>query len=203
MNTLLPLWNSLYKTDFIVSASNIEAYNLALNPHLWPGKILIIYGSWGKTHLMHTLQRNLGYEFAPTVAQRIIWDNFQNSHINTTAFHQWNQIQEKGYSLCVTLRNAPQTLNIKPHDLKSRMSAALSVRIKPPDYELRRKIFTQWLISNDVSIERQALDYFFTHYDADLPELEQKAQIIRQHALLNQRTATIGCIKESISGKSD
>ena len=197
---LLPFWDSL-DGDFLVSPSNIDAYNLVLNPSKWPQHTLIVYGSWGKSHLIQLLIAK-GYKLSHPEEingdSKIIWDNFPGAINCEIIFHRWNQIATEGRSLCVTMRNPPQVSNITPIDLKSRMSAALSVRVKPPEYELRRKIFTQWLRNNDINLEENVLEYFFTHHDDELPRLEQKAQLIHNYALLHQKTATIYCIKESL-----
>jgi hypothetical protein len=198
---LLPLWGSL-AGRFLTDQSNIDAFNLIKRPDVWPDRILILYGSWGKSHLARILHTEHQYEYlvpsTSSKAERLIWDNFSETRCHDNLLHDWNQIVARKASLCITMRNAPQAADIRPPDLKSRMASALSVRIKPAGYALRHKIFVQWLGDCDVEIDQQALRYFFTHYDADLPLLVTRAEKLRNHGLLYQCPITIKRIQECL-----
>ena len=122
---LLPLWPSL-NGEFIIADTNREAYNAVINQR-WPNNILIIYGSWGKSHLASILTE-YGYirdePAIQTTNNCIIWDNFPIDLNNESAFHNWNYIVERKYKLCITMTKAPQICPILPIDLRSRMCAA-------------------------------------------------------------------------------
>jgi chromosomal replication initiation ATPase DnaA len=199
MKQLLPLWPSL-DGEFLVSDSNALAYN-GLSAK-WPDNKIIIYGSWGKSHLAKTLIDHHGYTLhdptTPFVHHRVVWDNFPTEADSDIIFHRWNQATAMGISVCITMRKPPQQCQILPPDLHSRMCAAFSVSIKPPDQSLRQRIVTQWLHNGGVDIEPLAIRYFFVRYDSSLPQLAEYTRKLHEFALANQRRLTTRCIKDAL-----
>lgn len=195
---LLPIWPSLDGT-FIVSDENRAAYK-ALHS-VWPDNKIIIYGSWGKSHLAQQLY-SIGYHNCnPNNTPHLltVWDNFdQYEYTPEKAFHHWNECTRMQYKLCITMRHSPSCATIEPHDLQSRIRSTFAVQIKPPGDLLRRKIFCQWLYNGGIRIEQQVLDYFFSRYDSDLPTLSKYARKLHEFAMTRNRKLTIICIRDAM-----
>ncbi len=141
---------ALGRDDFVVTRSNAEALAL-LEGARWPGGRLALVGpaASGKTHLAHVwatagsaavvAARDLPRYDVATLATlgRIAVEDVPGIAGDRTAetvlFHLYNRLHAEGGRLLFTGREAPARWPIALPDLRSRLAAAPTAELYPPD----------------------------------------------------------------------
>lgn len=207
--------NNYYIEDFIVSASNKEAYNYINN---WPAKwgnspfkkSVILYGPYasGKTHLAKIWQyKSSAYEIKSVadinedifndynafyIENIVDWDEVQLLHI-------FNWLNENNKYLLLTASRLE--IDFKLPDLASRINSIARINVMIPDDELIKillfKLFSNYSIKISFKIQR----YLLTWLPRRIDEIIKFVHELNHFALANKRGLTIPLIKEFITSK--
>lgn len=160
MSAQIPLGLALPKRPargreaFAVSASNADAVALIDRWRDWPNGVLALTGpeGAGKTHLAHVWATETGAErvsaaaLSPADAPALVAAGAvvaedadrlgRDARAEAALFHLMNLARAERAFLLVTGRGAPREWPIATPDLASRLSAAMTVALEPPDEAL-------------------------------------------------------------------
>ena len=161
----LPHRPALGRADFLVSACNLTALGWLERWPDWPGPALVLYGpaGSGKSHLAQIwCERSGGVMIAGDGLSRlepselasrraIALDNAERAS-ERALLHLHNCCGETGASLLVVARAAPAHWPIALPDLASRLRAAPSVAIGPPDDALLAALLVKHFADRQVRV---------------------------------------------------
>lgn len=196
--------------DFIVSSSNIQAYDIIQKwPSSWgylpyPNSVLIQGpASSGKTYLTKIWQsRSIAYLL--NKEQSLDKERLSDHHAfimedietweENQALHYFNWINTNNKSLLIT--TADNINNFKLRDLSSRINSLTKIEITALDQELM-KIFLFKLFSNhSIKYSSQVQDYLMTILPRNFDEIIKFVVNVNKFALANKRNLTIPLIKD-------
>ncbi len=168
------------RQDFMVGECNQYAVQMieAWQTEWAPYPTLTLYGpkGSGKTHLAAVWQKlsNADYlsleQFSECRVESLIETN-KNYVIDRLEFligdrdqeeklfHLYNAFSQSGKFFLGLSTISPEKLSFEIKDLASRLRAAQSVEIKPPDDDLLVKVMAKRFSDQNFRIEQQALDY--------------------------------------------
>lgn len=202
------------REDFYVSSSNREAVAWLDKWPAWPAPALIIHGpvGSGKTHLIHVWKKETGaHDISPENlggflsaaplkgfcaviddAQKLIGDREAESSL----FHLYNIARERGGHLLLTANISPAAWNFSLADLKSRMLAAPSVALPPPDDDLMAVLLTKAFSDRQIFVPQDVVKFALMRVERSFPALHALADAIDRKALSEKRPVTIPLVRE-------
>lgn len=199
-----PSVNEFYEEDFIVSTSNIKAYNALANFELWNEKRLIIRGEEGsgKSHLSKifsiktnalVLENNFDINNLPK--QNLIFENIEQYKNETNFFHLINFAKNNSLYLLLT---TDANLDIMLPDLKSRLESSSQAKIKSPDEILFRTIIHKNFHDRQINLESDVLDFITKRLKRSYKAIKEFVMKVDNYSLSNKRPITIPLIKKVI-----
>lgn len=169
----LPVRTARGRADFLVSQSNAQAVAALDGWAGWPRGKAVLVGAEGagKSHLAQVWADATGARviagadlpgadlpvlaLTPTVVEDA---DRMGRQAETPLFHLHNLLAEHGRALLVTARTPPRDWGLGLPDLASRMQAALTVRLGPPDDGLLRAILVKLFADRQVTVAPQVID---------------------------------------------
>lgn len=203
--------------DFIVSASNSEAYHFI---EAWPelsshfGAIVGPAGC-GKSHLVHAWAREVGaksltplidvselvggqFYFIDDVNQLTPQNSFAFS--DEYLFHTYNWTREIGAKLIVTDEKLPTLWRRDLPDLKSRLATVPAAVISEPDDELLKVLLVKLFSDRQLQVDIDVIIYLVARMPRSFLSAVQIADIMDKTALSERRRITKalarGCLSE-------
>ncbi|RYE05897.1 MAG: hypothetical protein EOP33_01400 [Rickettsiaceae bacterium] len=196
--------------DFIVSSSNIQAYETIQKwPSNWgylpyPNSILIQGpASSGKTYLTKIWQNKsnayllnkqetpnneiLSFHHAFIIEDIELWEEKQ-------VLHYFNWINANNKSLLITSSN--NMLNFTLNDLSSRINSLTTIKIGPLDQELMRIFLFKLFSTHSIKYASQVQEYLMTILPRNFDQIIKFVIDINKFALANKRNLTIPLIKD-------
>jgi chromosomal replication initiation ATPase DnaA len=199
--------------DFIVSASNRDAFNYIMS---WPNwgdhrfaRMLYIYGpdGSGKTHLSHIWKGKSGAEFADlknlkdlyNKSNALILDNIEDYlDCQDDLFHLINIALDRKFFLLITSRCSPGNLDIKLPDLRSRINAITSAGITNPDYELLSILLIKHFSDRQLKVSQEVINFIIARIERSFEVALKLVKKVDELALAQRRKITIPLIKEAL-----
>lgn len=195
--------------DYIVSYSNIEAYNFVHKHSLWPLNRLLILGEEGagKTHLANiwgniidalVIEEGEEFERLSRQCEGVILEDINEIRNEEYLFHLINFCQNHSIHLLLTASTLP---SFEIMDLKSRINATQKVLIKQPDDELLRIILNKYLIDKQLNVSQEVCDFILLRAQRSYSFIKKLVSQIDYLSLKQKRNITIPLVKEVLQNK--
>jgi chromosomal replication initiation ATPase DnaA len=191
----------LKEEDFILSYSNIDAYQHIKNYEYWPESRLILLGpeGSGKSHLakifIDEIDANLvdvNQEYEDLEASAWVIEDIENIVNETMLFHKINFAKEHSIKLLMTAETLPKyTLK----DLQSRINASSKVIIKKPNDEILRALLFKHFAERQLKIHQEVIDYIFSRTERSFAYIERLVINIDKLSLEEKRNITVPLVK--------
>lgn len=198
----LPVRAALGREDFLVAPSNAEALAMIDMPALWPqGKLLLIgpEGS-GKSHLSEVFAHDhqamildgatlIDPEIPPRAVVVEDAEGVAGKH-EETLFHLHNRMAEAGGLLLLTARQAPSQWGLRLPDLTSRMQAAATAVIAPPDDALLSAVLVKLFADRQLAVAPALIPYLVARMDRSFEAARRLVAALDARALALGRPVT-------------
>lgn len=194
----LPVRPALGRGDFFVSPSNARAVALVDTPSLWPSGKLVLHGpaGAGKTHLAHVWAAGTGGcvveatslkdADVPMLAETPVAVEDvprAGAGAQTALFHLHNLLQAAGLPLLLTGQEPPERWRLALPDLESRIAAAQSVALEPPDDALLAAVLAKLLADRQIVPKPGVIPYLVAHMDRAFDAAAQVVERLDDAAL--------------------
>lgn len=206
---------SLSGDDFLVAPGNKDAVAwLDLWPQ-WPGTALAIHGpaGCGKTHLVRVFMarsnaiiispRDLAGDGPPPPAPAYVIEDAENvleSGLEEPLLHLYNTLAEIGRRLLLTARRPPARWTVQLADLKSRLNAASSVGIEPPDDALVTAVLVKLFSDRQLRMDAEVVPFMVTRMERSFEAARTLVAAIDKAALARQRNVTVPLVRQVMLG---
>ncbi len=196
---------ALGRADFLVAPCNAAAIAwLDRWPH-WPAPALSLSGpaASGKTHLAHVWQALSGARFlAPASlattrlpdllggARAAIIDDAETA-AEEPLLHLYNLLAERGGHLLIVSRLPPARRAITLADLRSRLVAAPSVAVMPPDEAHIGALLVKLFADRQLTVGEEVLAYLTLHLERSFEGVQRAVMLLDAAALAERRPVTI------------
>jgi chromosomal replication initiation ATPase DnaA len=147
----------------------------------WPSPVVIITGpeGSGKSHLAEVWVRGSGATRVKVVPGSdavllagegpvLLEDADRDGFDQTELFHLINAVRSAGSSLLITARNWPMAWGVTLPDLASRLKAATTVEIGPPDDLLLEQILLKLFADRQLALDDKVIAYLVPRMERSL-----------------------------------
>lgn len=167
--------------DFLVGPSNEGAFEFIMLWPEWPERLALISGpeGSGKSHLAHIWAARAGATILPALrlkdkaparfaeAPALVLEDCDGPQLEEAQlFHLINLVRERGISLLMTARRAPEAWGVATADLLSRLRLAPQVTIATPDDALLRALLVKLFLDRQITVDLTVIEYL-------LPRIER------------------------------
>ena len=214
----LPRRAALGRSDFLVSECNASAVGWVDRWPDWPPGPLVLHGppSCGKTHLLHLWSdrasavaingKNLGEEEVASLVVdrrlRIAVDD--GDHASEHALlHLHNSCLESRGSLLITARQPPGSWTVLLHDLGSRLRAALTVGIGPPDDALLGAVLVKHFADRQLRVSPEVVSYLLRHMERSFAAAADVTAGLDLASLRGGRAITVPLARKLLTERGD
>ena len=169
------------RDDLVVSDPVSAAASIIDRWPDWPSPVVIITGPQGsgKSHLAHVWQRRTdavivtGQTAAEAVSDAehspvLLEDADRDGLDETGLFHLINAVRSSGSTLLITARGWPMSWGVTLPDLASRLKAATTVEIGPPDDALLTQILYKLFADRQLLIDEKLIAYMVARMERSL-----------------------------------
>jgi len=203
------------REDFLIASNNQDAAAWVDRWPEWPAPALILYGppASGKTHLCAVwAQRSNAVLLNPddiinNDAEQVsqMADHIALRHADLLIgdrrceeklFHLYNILKETGRSVLMTSRAPPTSLHFEIADLASRLRAAPSIAIAPPDEMLLTALLVKLFRDRQITINEDVLQYILPRMERSFAAARDLVTQADARALAEKRNITIPLIRE-------
>lgn len=213
--------SALGRDDFLIAPGNQDAVSWIDMWPEWPAPVLVLHGpaACGKTHLAAVwkdLSRAVSVDpatLATTSADDILargqhflidpvdpWIGEREAE--TTLFHLYNLAKENRRTILMTMRTAPVRLAFAIPDLASRLRAAPSVAIQPPDEMLLGAVLVKMFNDRQINISEDVLNYVLPRMERSFASAREIVEKADQIALAEKKPVTIALIRHILTTQS-
>jgi chromosomal replication initiation ATPase DnaA len=208
---------SLAGEDFLVAPCNRNAVEWLDRWPDWPMRVLVLHGppGCGKTHLAHVFlgrcrgmlvdQGALGLDQAIDVAARsaaCIVDDADRAvaaGFEVPLLHLHNALVERGGYLLLTAEAGAARWPIRLADLRSRLNAATSVGIGPPDDDLIAGVMVKLFTDRRLMVDDEVIRYALPRIERSFAAARQLVAQLDAAALGNRRKITLSLIRSVLN----
>ena len=191
--------------DFLVSASNEQAYGLIEAWPAWPDQIVTLIGQAGsgKSHLAAIWASNahawtldaaeVRMERVPYLVSNralVLEDMDRGGRDDAALFHLLNLAREQKAFVLITGSSPPAAWNIATPDLLSRLRLAPSVAIAPPDDALLKAVLVKLFVDRQLVVDTQVVDSVALRIDRSLAMAGEIVAALDRRALQRGRRIT-------------
>ena len=147
----------------------------------WPAPVVIITGpeGSGKSHLAEVWLRGSGArrvravpgsDAVPSAGEGpvLIEDADRDGFDETELYHLINAVRSAGTSLLITARSWPMAWGVTLPDLASRLKAATTVEIGPPDDMLLEQILLKLFADRQLLLDEKVISYLVPRMERSL-----------------------------------
>lgn len=114
-------------------------------------------------------------------------------------FNLYNEADAAGARLLFSGRAGPAGIRLP--DLRSRLSAALTLSLAVPDDALRREVLARRARELGIALGGDTLDYILARQPRDLGSLTALVTALDRYALTAKRRVTIALVREFLEGR--
>lgn len=205
---------SFRREDFLQAPCNADALAWIDRWPDWPGPALILHGSAasGKSHLAAiwaarsraSLLSPLNLAACPTrIDGPLVIDRgdlaIGDSDAETCLFHIYNMVKEGGHSLLLTSTVPMQSLDFTLPDLASRLRAAPSVGIEPPDDDLLAAILMKLFSDRQLQISPDVIAYVLPRMERSFAAAHALVAAADALALAQRKGVTLGIMRQVLA----
>jgi DnaA regulatory inactivator Hda len=207
--------------DFLQAPCNEAALGAVLRWPDWPGPVLVLSGppASGKTHLARIwAERARALTIAPEDASdpdRLLRELAAPDAAGTCAvddadllardedllFHAHNAVVGRGGWLLLTAARPPAAWPVRLPDLRSRLMAAASVRIEPPDDTLLAALLVKQFADRQLRVEPAVVEYLVRRLERSFAAARAAAAALDHAALRAQRPVTLPLARAILWGE--
>lgn len=212
---------ALGREDFLVAPCNQDAVGWVDRWPGWPAPALVLYGpaASGKTHLAAVWKNQaesawveaavLAAQDANELAARaahLVIDQLDpwigDRAAETTLFHLYNLMKERGSSLLITMRSAPGQIEFTIPDLSSRLRAAPAVSIQPPDETLLAALLVKLFADRQLNVGADVVAYILPRMERSFAAARDIVAQADHLALAEKKPVTIPLIRQILSAQA-
>jgi chromosomal replication initiation ATPase DnaA len=200
-----PPLEEFYEEDFIISYSNLEAYNAINHSENWADKRLLLVGEAGsgKSHIARIFSHkanavfiNLPLDLTAMHKGNLILEDIHSIADQDSLFHIINFCKNNQTNLLLTASELPE---FSLADLQSRINATAKVFIKPPDEILFRAILHKQFFQRQINLDKEILDYLSVRLTRGYTAIKEFVAMVDQYSLVSKRRITIPLIKKVLT----
>jgi chromosomal replication initiation ATPase DnaA len=182
---------ALGREDFLVAPCNADAVAWIDRWPDWPGPALVIHGpaGCGKSHLAQVWRTRSG-----TSAGSVVEDADRPDD-DVALFHRYNRLTEEGGHLLLTARTPPARWPGRLPDLVSRLVAAPTVAIGPPDETLIAQVVVKLFADRQLDIGPDVVAYLATHMERSFDSARNLVAATDTAALAAKRAVTVPLVR--------
>ncbi|TVR09876.1 MAG: hypothetical protein EA385_05650 [Salinarimonadaceae bacterium] len=201
----LPLEPRYGGEDFLVGASNEQAYSLVESWPDWPDPVALLEGPHGsgKTHLAAiwaTIAKAWTVDAgAVTMAhvpyltsnRALVIEDADRPGLDEAAlFHLLNLARERGTFVLVTAAAPVSGWGLTTPDLLSRLRLAPSARIEPPDDALLKAVLVKLFVDRQLTVDTRVVDALALRIDRSLSMAGAVVDALDREALRRGKRVT-------------
>jgi chromosomal replication initiation ATPase DnaA len=201
----LPHAESLTRDNFLEGPANAAGLGLVDSWPEWPNRIMLLVGpeDSGKSHLAAIWAEQAGARsttaHALTAAAvpgalatgALVVEDLKSSDFDERAlFHLMNLAREDGAFVLVTAREPPSAFQIELRDLRSRLRAAPTVSLLPPDDQLFRALIVKFCADRQLAVDETVVSYLATRIERSYAAVRQAVELLDAEALRLGRPVT-------------
>jgi chromosomal replication initiation ATPase DnaA len=202
----LPIETRFGRDDFLVSPSNIDAFETFERWPAWPDRVLLLLGPTGagKSHLGAIWAERSKARILPACALAtadismlaaggpILLEDVEMARgIETHLFHLLNLVRTATSCwLVITARSWPDGWGLRTPDLLSRLRLAPAVEIAEPDDALVRAVLVKLFIDRQLVVDTSVVEYLALRIERSLEAARQVVEALDREALMAGRRIT-------------
>ncbi|MCB2103017.1 MAG: chromosomal replication initiator DnaA [Rhodobacterales bacterium] len=208
---------ALARDDFLVAPNNADAVAwLDRHPH-WPAPALVVHGpaACGKTHLAQVFKAATG---ARTVTPEGLADTPPQVLLGTTPacvvedvedviaegleealLHLYNVVAETGRHLLLTARSPASRWPMTLPDLASRLKAAGSVAIGPPDDSLIVAVMVKLFADRQLRVDDDVVAFILPRLERTFAAVNRFVADLDRAAMAQRRKITIPLARQVLA----
>ena len=195
------------RENFVVSASNEQAYAMIELWPSWPDPTLLILGpsGAGKSHLgaIWASIARAGILSAASLAAEdiealaaagplLLDDADAIGQSEAQLFHLVNLMRERGTALVLTAKTPPDAWGLRTADLVSRLRLAPTAALGPPDDALMRAVLVKLLIDRQLVVDTAVVGYIALRIERSLDAARAFIDTLDREALARQSRISRG-----------
>lgn len=208
---------ALGREDFLVAPCNQDAVGWIDRWPTWPAPALILQGpaASGKTHLgavwkdttkaawveASALAKGDANDLAG--AGHVVVDHFDpwigDRDAETTLFHLYNTMKDRGTTLLITMRTAPGQIAFSLPDLSSRLRAAPVASIDVPDDTLLAALLVKLFADRQLQIAADVLTYVLPRMERSFAAARDVVDKADRLALAEKKAVTVSVMRRVLS----
>ena len=201
----LPHAESLSRDNFLEGPANAAGLALVDSWPDWPNRVMLLVGpeGSGKSHLAAIWAEEAGARATSAQALTaaavpgalatgaLVVEDLKPSEFDERAlFHLLNLAREDGAFVLITARVAPSALPIELRDLRSRLRAAPTVSLLPPDDQLFRALIVKFCADRQLSVDEAVVSFVATRIERSFAAARQAIELLDTEALRLGRPVT-------------
>lgn len=213
---------ALGREDFLVAPCNADAVGWIDRWPEWPAPAFVLHGpaASGKTHLAAVWKDNAAAAWvdAALLAERdanalaALADHLAIDHLDpwigdraaeTTLFHLYNIMKDRGTSLLVTMRAAPGQIDFVLADLSSRLRAAPAVAIQPPDDTVLAALLVKLFTDRQLAIGADVIAYMLPRMDRSYAAARDLVARADHLALSEKKPVTVPLLRRVLAAQAE
>jgi chromosomal replication initiation ATPase DnaA len=200
--------------DFLVAPNNSEAVAWLDRWPDWPSPVLAVHGppACGKTHLAQVFMARSGAVLvAPEAiaesdpglllgdARACVIDDAEalvTEGREEALLHFYNTVSEASRHLLLTSLRAPARWGAGLADLRSRLVAATTVAIGPPDDALIAAVLVKLFADRQLRVDEDVVSYMMARMERSLEEARRLVGLVDGTALAEGRKITVPLVRQ-------
>ncbi|KWV61143.1 chromosomal replication initiator DnaA [Bradyrhizobium macuxiense] len=201
----LPHEERLTRDDFLEGPANEAALALIDSWPDWPNRIMLLVGpeGSGKSHLAAIWAEHAGARSTSAHALTadavpgalatgaLVVEDLRPSDFDERAmFHLMNLARQDDAFVLITARVPPLAFEIELRDLRSRLRAAPTVTLLPPDDQLFRGLIVKFCTDRQMSIDEPLVTYLTSRIERSYAAVRQAVELLDTEALRLGRPVT-------------
>ena len=213
---------ALGREDFLVAPCNQAAVGWIDRWPDWSAPALVLHGlpASGKTHLAAVWKDHTGarwidaselslHDAAMLTAEtgHLVIDHLDpwigDRYAETTLFHLYNMMKERGTFLMITMRSAPGQIAFAIPDLSSRLRAAPTVSIDPPDDTLLAAVLVKLFADRQLHIGADVVSYVLPRMERSFAAARDIVSRADRLALGEKRGISVPLMRQVLSANQD
>lgn len=210
---------ALGREDFMVAPCNAAAVAWLDRWPAWPAPVLVLHGpaGCGKSHLAEVWRKRSGASRldpaalagmdppAMAAAPRVIEDldrAFDPSQ-EAPLFHLYNCLAESGRHVLITARTPPARWRFTLADLSSRLRAAPSVGVGPPDEALMASLLVKLLADRQLKVGEDVVLFLLERMERSFAAATALVAALDEAALSSRRRITVPLARAVLAARTE
>src|SRR5438309_10828230 len=194
----LPHAERLTRDNFLEGPANAAGLALVDSWPEWPNRIMLVVGpeGAGKSHLAaiwaeqagarSTSARALTASAVPAALATgalVVEDLIPSGFDERALFHLMNLAREDQAFVLITARVPPAAFQVELRDLRSRLRAAPTVSLLPPDDALFRALIVKFCADRQMAVDESVVSYLATRIERSYAAARRAVELLDSEAL--------------------